>query len=307
VAAYKLEAALPLFERERFVVFSPATERRSAWSLKGSDSGTLENMTWVCAASTIFGYGALYADVQVTFRDGRTQDLVQKAYPLGNFVAAGFAGSVHIGFMLLEGLSDYLALPSDDLKTMACDPRWVSANWAPLARSLYDQAPEGEKLLGSRILMVGVSPSEPCGLGAKVYFTRFASPDFRPCLMSRAIKTCSIGSGAGMNVYKQRLKPHFRLTDRIHQAEVGQEGGWARQIGFSISRALSDHPRSGISRHMHILMIRRGSILVETNDENIYHRDGSRLEIRMPVVARGYAEFQAMAASSGHEVEGAIG
>jgi len=60
-------------------------------------------MTWAAAASTIFGYGALYSDVQVTFRDGNTKDLLQKAYPVSNFIAAGFAGSVRIGFKLKWG------------------------------------------------------------------------------------------------------------------------------------------------------------------------------------------------------------
>lgn len=39
-------------------------------------------MTWVCAASTIYGYGGLYSDVQVTFPDESTADLIQKAYPI---------------------------------------------------------------------------------------------------------------------------------------------------------------------------------------------------------------------------------
>ena len=188
---------------------------------------------------------------------------------------------------------------------MAWDPPWVSANWAPIARAIFDAAPHDERSLGSRVLMVGASPNETCGFGAKIYFTRFVSPDFRPSLMSRAIKFSSIGSGAGISEYKQHLKPHFRLASRIHQAEVGQPGGWARQIGFSISRALSDHPRTGISKHVHII-IRRGSILVETNDKNIYPPGNvPRIEIRMPAVARSYQEFQAMAASHGCDPAGA--
>ncbi len=82
-------------------------------------------------------------------------------------------------------------------------------------------------------------------------------------------------------------------------------GGWARQLGFVISRALADHPKHGISRHIHILIVRRGSILVETNDENIYPPDGPRIEIRMPEVARGYEQFRAMADSNGHKAAGA--
>lgn len=262
-------------------------------------------MTWVCGASTIFGYGALYSDVRVTFANGAARDLIQKAYPVGNFVAAGFAGSVRIGFALLESLTDYLELPAEELQTVAWEPPWISSSWAPIAKSLFDNATEEEKALGSRLLMVGAAPDENCGLGSKIYFTRFASPDFRPCLMSRAIKVCSIGTGAGIREYKLRLKPHFRLSAGINRAEVGQPGGWARQLGSSISRVLTDHPNSGISEHVHILIVRRGSISVETNDRNIYPPNAPCIEIRMPPVANGYQKFRAMAASIGHDAAGA--
>ncbi|SPE44557.1 conserved hypothetical protein [Candidatus Sulfotelmatobacter sp. SbA7] len=81
-------------------------------------------MTWICATSTIYGYGALYSDVQVTFRDGHTRDLIQKAYPLGNSIAAGFAGSVRIGFDLLSNLTQCLSMPPEARKTVAWEPRW---------------------------------------------------------------------------------------------------------------------------------------------------------------------------------------
>jgi hypothetical protein len=262
-------------------------------------------MTWVCAASTIFGYGALYSDVQVTLAGGQTRDLLQKAYPLTNFIAAGFAGSVRIGFDLLDSLYTCLALPPEALKTRAWEPPWVSESWAPIAKTIFAGEPEGEKAHGSQILMVGVSPDENCGLGAKVYFTRFVAPEFRPQVMSRAIKLCSIGSGARKIEYKHRLKPLFRLTSGILKAEVMHPGGWARQLGFSISRTLADHPLRGISPHLHIIIIKRGSILVETNDENIYPPDGTRIEFRMPRIARSYEEFLGLAKALGYDFAGA--
>src|SRR5437870_12835811 len=79
-------------------------------------------MTWIVGATSLYGYGALYSDVQVTFRGGMTRDLIQKAYPLSNFIAAGFSGSVRIGFHLLQSLSDCLRLPEEDLRTQAWDP-----------------------------------------------------------------------------------------------------------------------------------------------------------------------------------------
>lgn len=78
-------------------------------------------MTWVVAASTLYGYGALFSDVQVTFKDGHTEDILQKAHPISNFIAAGFAGSVRIGFMLLQSLHEALRLSDEDLATLAWD------------------------------------------------------------------------------------------------------------------------------------------------------------------------------------------
>jgi hypothetical protein len=245
--------------------------------------------------------------VQVTFPDRSTADLIQKAYPLSNFIAAGFAGSVQIGFDLLQSLSDFLRMPPGAKDTYAWEPRWVSEKWAPIAKSVFDGALAGEKRIpGTSILMVGASPTEACGLGAKVYFTRFAAPDFRPCIMSRPVKVCSIGTGAKTKEYHRSLKPLFKRTSGILKTEVMNPGGWARTLGFSISRALADHPRRGISRHVHVLIIRRGGIVVETNDEKIYSPDGSREEVRMPRVAQGYDEFKALANYAGYEAAGAM-
>jgi hypothetical protein len=264
-------------------------------------------MTWICAASTVYGYGVLYSDVQVTFRSThKTEDLIQKAYPISNFLAAGFSGSVRIGFGLVNSLQDSLRMPADARETQAWEPKWVSEKWAPSAKSLFDHAPRVERdVKGTGILLVGVSPTETCGLGAKVYITRFCAPDFRPQIMSRPVQSFSIGSGAKVAEYKRRVKPLLRLTSGIMQAEVMNPGGWARQLGFSISRALADHPRDGISKHLHYVIIQRGSIAVETNDENIYPREGPAIEIRMPVVAQSYEQFQQLAKSFGHEAAGA--
>jgi hypothetical protein len=77
-------------------------------------------------------------------------------------------------------------------------------------------------------------------------------------------------------------------------------------LGFSISRRLAEHPQAGISRHLHILIVRRGGILVETSDENTYPPDGSCIEVRMPRVAQSYEQFLGLAESLGHDAAGAI-
>jgi hypothetical protein len=173
-------------------------------------------MTWVVGATSVFGYGALYSDVQVTFADGNTRDLVQKAYPLSNFIAAGFAGSVRVGFMLLQSLVDFIRLPDGTLRTHAWDPVWVATQWAPIARSVFEGAPPSERSLGARILMLGASPTENAGLGARMFLCRFADPWFKPGIMGRFIMSCGIGSGSGVLEYKRWIKPHIRFMSGIH-------------------------------------------------------------------------------------------
>ena len=127
-------------------------------------------MTWVVGATSMWGYGALYSDIQVTYPDGTTKDLIQKAYPITNFIAAGFAGSVRIGFTLLQSLAEYTLLPDDVLRTQAWDPLWVARRWSPIAKSVFDSAPSLEKALGARMLLVGASPTENAGAGARMFY-----------------------------------------------------------------------------------------------------------------------------------------
>jgi hypothetical protein len=266
-------------------------------------------LTWICAVSSITGGCALYSDVQVTFSDGKTKDLVQKAFPLTNSIAAGFAGSVRIGFSLLESLASFLKLPPEvDPDLVGWDPGWVSENWAPLARSVFQSAERSEQRLGARILMVAASPNENIGLGAKFYFTRFSEPDFRPGVMTKPVKLCSIGSGARVSEYHRSLKPLFKWS--VHaatlQANVAGPHGWAQNLSFRISQRLANHPHTGISRHMHAIVVGRRSIVMGNNDESIYRGEAPPIEIRMPPIAQTYGQFKAMAAAGGDEPAGAV-
>ena len=172
-------------------------------------------MTWVVGATSVYGYGALYSDVQVTFNGGVTRDLVQKAYPISNFIAAGFSGSVRVGFALLQSLADCTRLPDDALETQAWDPAWVATQWAPTARSVFKAEPQEERDLGASVLLLGASPTESAGPGAKMFLVRFAAPDFKPGIMARFIMSCSIGSGAGVLEYKHRIKPQIRFIKAL--------------------------------------------------------------------------------------------
>jgi hypothetical protein len=258
-------------------------------------------MTWVVAASTIFGYGALYSDVQVTLRNGTTRDILQKGYIVANFIAGGFAGSVKIGFMLIQSLSDHLALPTEMEETYAWEPVAAALSWAPIAKQVFASADAIERKLESRFLLVGASPVESQGLGSKIYFVRFVSPNFKPQVMSRAIKICGIGTGAAMREYKHSIKPLFRLSSGLLKAEIGRPGGWGNDLGHSISHTLDGYPRTGISRHLNTILISREGFRLGNTNQTIHHKDGSKTEHKMPFVAQSYEQFLAMTKASGQE------
>jgi signal transduction histidine kinase len=122
-------------------------------------------LTWVIGASSLFGYGVMISDVRVTFRTGETADILRKAYPVGPYIVAGFAGSVLIGFQLLQSLHEFLFVPPSEAEAdrVAWKPEWVAEHWAPEARKIFAKCPFAERKLGSHFLMVGVSPDENMG------------------------------------------------------------------------------------------------------------------------------------------------
>jgi hypothetical protein len=263
-------------------------------------------MTLVVAASTIFDYGALYSDVQVTFRDGTTRDVLQKSYPVARFVSCGFAGSVKIGFMLIKSLSDHLALSDELNDTYAYDPLAAILSWSFIAPSVFASVENSEKALGSRLLLVVASPVENPEFGAKIYFVRFTSPTFKLQIMSSIIKFCSIGSGASVLEYKHSIKPLFRLSSGLLRAEIGRPGGWGNALGHAISRTLGEYPRTGISRHLNAILVAQQGFRCGVTNQIIHNQDGSKTEHKMPAIATDYVQFLEMANASGYEGAGAV-
>jgi hypothetical protein len=267
-------------------------------------------MTWVIGASSLLGYGVMVSDIRVRFASGQKADIVKKAYPVGPFIVAGFAGSVLIGFKLLDSLGDFLVPPPTPLGEMAAwQPQWVAHNWAPMAKQVFDASPVHERRLRSHILMVGVSPDEDLGAPQvrRVYIIRFSDPDFQPGFMKRAFTLCHIGSGGGVSLYKRAFRSHFHLRASSLRAELGGPGGWAMMLGQTVNIVASEHPVEGVSRHVHILVCRLGEIFEGNNDQRTYPADGSPpIEFRMPHVATSYGEFLRKCQGLGVSAEAAI-
>jgi hypothetical protein len=253
-------------------------------------------MTWVIGSSTAFGYGVLISDIRVTLLwEVKEYDILQKAYPVGDFIVAGLAGSVELGFILLENLRRFLKLP-DDAKDCAWDPEWVANNWGPRAKAIYETVPPALQDIGASVLMVGVSPDKDVGIPgwAQSYVCILRSPLFSPEILIGGNKISSIGSGENVNVYAQALKEVDGMNNPLIQLEVGRHGGWAQGIGMHISDILKDNPTPGISQYIQIFVVQRGKITLYEMNETVYPKNSEPIERKMPRVARGYPEFVKM-------------
>jgi hypothetical protein len=268
-------------------------------------------MTWVIGAASLFGYGVMLSDVRVTFSNGKTAELLKKAYPVGPFIVAGFAGSVLIGFRLLESLRNFLILPSEvGDQNAAWQPQWVAHQWSPKAQRIFADAPLDERRLHSQFLIVGVFPNENLGAPEfpRVYVIRFSNPDFKPGFMRKAFTVAHIGSGGGVRLYKRAFRDHFRIGASSLRTEMAGPTGWASMLGHTVNLVAAKHPISSVSRHVHILICRLGEILEGNNNERVFPSDDSDpIEFKMPDVATSYDEFVSKCRASNLIAEAAVG
>jgi hypothetical protein len=267
-------------------------------------------MTWVVAASSIFGYGVILSDVRATFADRSQADLVKKAYPLGRYIIGGFSGSIKIGFTLLEGLRSSLQPPPDADPNGAWDPAIVANWWGPeWAAPTFAASEEVEKKLSCTVLLVGLSQgrelSERRREVTRVHIIRLGSPDFRPGHMRRWFTVCHIGKGSKVKLYKEMMDSFFRIQSSAIQAEQGGPNLWVTVLASSMGQLAEKHPTAGISPHVHALICQAPSMFEFPNDRTSVSADGVRTEFRMPKVAKTYQEFLAMSAQRGRAAEGA--
>jgi len=99
----------------------------------------------------MFGYGIGISDVRVTLGDSTEHDCLQKIYPVGRFIAMGFAGSVRIGFAMIETLA---ALLYHEDQSMSWDPDAVAEWWPDDARQVFSQFDGAERMHHSHLMMI---------------------------------------------------------------------------------------------------------------------------------------------------------
>jgi hypothetical protein len=272
-------------------------------------------MTWIVGTPYGFGYGIGISDVRVTV-GAAYYDCLQKIYPVGQFIAMGFAGSVRIGFAMVDAASSFL---HNDNKLLACDPIEVSKRWPSLARKVFEGYPESEKREHCDLMMISVHPTKNCGESpwARPYVHIFKSPEFEP--ISIAVnKVGAIGCGEGADACRrvvEELSNDYKRMSFIRQGEQGTPGGMASMLGIQLTGILKDAQPEGISAHLQYCWVYRGRITIKTNDHSVSGRwsvfetgsgitgqpspDLSGATFAMPKLATSWSELHEMLRAAG--------
>ncbi len=253
-------------------------------------------MTWVIGASTVLGYGIMLSDVCITFTlpDGTTRpkDCLRKIFPVCHGLAAGFAGSVNLGFAMLRDLYLFTKANPKIEKT----PEWITENWCSRARLLFNNAVLSGCNQSVGLLLVGTHPSVDLGIPglAQSFVIKMESPNFSPTIITGPEKILSIGCGSGVEEYTSILKDMSEDEGwfDLVRMEEGGAGGLGIALGVLIASAIKDQPVPGISQHCHLTLIDRNVIKVHELNRIDFTEDGKEIEVKMPTVATTMPEFE---------------
>ena len=223
-------------------------------------------MTWIVGTATPFGYSFALSDTRVTLGNGRHRDCLQKIYPVARYIAVGFAGSVKIGFDVIEALK--ASLYEED-ERLAWNPPELIAQLPSLLQKVFQDAAVEEQMNHSHLMLLSTHPTEPAGSPwARAYLHILKSPNFLP----EEIKPHEVGA-IGCHTLSQecvqaieRFAHDPKSHEFLMQGEVGPRGGLGSRLGMMLTPIIEKAQPDGISSHLHECWVYRGKILIGTND-----------------------------------------
>jgi hypothetical protein len=249
-------------------------------------------MTWVIGMAEHFIGGVLVGDVRVSFKKGPDQDIIQKIHQVAPNVAAGFSGSVWLGFRMVEDLRAF----ARSYTSSNCVPtdRFVQ-DWAARARTEWHGAPTKEQELGCSLLIVGAEETRGVRTRNSGYLLR--APDFTPVQFGKT--PASIGSGSRIDEYRNLLEVDGLQWLKMLMPLSVSQGGPLDPLGAILGKRIERNPKPGVSPHLHLCVIRCHDLIWRNNDQT--HRRGGAWT--MPQVASDYQTFRRLCNNKGIAAE----
>ena len=252
-------------------------------------------MTWILGSAVVLGYGALVSDVRAVWPDGQHLDALQKIYPVGDWMMAGFAGSVEFGFATIKDLQRCHASPPPG---QMWAPQIAAWRWRRRARNAFAKAPSDIQKLGCSILLVGVSPFIKGGF-PQTRCIRMRSPDFVP-EFAKPFAWLSIGSGATRDIAQEYAGHSLSEFSKYAQGETMNPGGTATTMAMFVAMALAKHPVAKISSRLQVGTVWLNRYDLKTLETEQYGPAWSSWHLADPKgVATSWSEFQQLATVNG--------
>jgi hypothetical protein len=224
--------------------------------------------------------------------------MLQKLYPMARFVAAGFAGSVRIGFAMLKELADQLPRIPEDHSFV---PQTVAEILSPLAKDIFKNSAPEERALRSDLMFLGAHPTITVGIPGyarcSVYILR--SPNFLP-EDAQIGQVVSVGNGSVFQPYRDVLQSFSSDPMSLMQMAPAGAGASSLTLAMAIQKTVERNPLPGVSPHAHICLVQGGGLAVFPNDHKVFPQSGHPTEFKMPRVATTWDEFDRMASADGH-------
>jgi hypothetical protein len=258
-------------------------------------------MTWIIGVNSFLGYSFALSDIKVSWGSEFEKDCLQKFYPITTNIGAGFAGSVKLGFKMLEGLADCIRIEKHERGFI---PSYIAQKWSRKAKKIFNQSSKQDRQLGCQLLMIATFPESKIIIGSssvpKTALIKLCAPDFKPYIAHQH-EIISIGSGANVDDYialLQWMDSNFNAVYRFAET-IGLPAAY----NILITDQLQSNPRYGISKHLHIITADQNGISIGTNDRQ--SEDGT-YTLKMPHVARSYNEYLKKANGYGFSARASI-
>lgn len=268
-------------------------------------------MTWVVGIPGMMSGATMMADVRISRPDGSpiTGFGVQKLHPICPMVMAGFAGSVTLGFRVIEALQAQVPERDDGIYS----PASVTLCCRRIARRVWHSAPPEQRagslalmLIGAGLRPRGFPPGFPI---ARTYGYVLRSPRFDLERMPLR-RHGSIGSGSDVPRWIEMLDEEFILGDE-HRLTINEKtfntirnetvfplGTAPVLFSFVLTSAMEEHPLDSVGKELHLGWVSHQGLWITTNEMEPFDGEAGR-RIRMPPLAATYADFVRLARRGG--------
>jgi hypothetical protein len=254
----------------------------------------------VLGAAIPFGYGAIVSDVRVTWRNGQVaHDVLQKVYPAGSMMLAAFAGSVEIGFRLVDDFSRCF----QTARGIIWEPKAAAWHWHRRGRRLFATAPPRLQAHGASIVVVGISP-EKNGPWQAARCIRMRAPSF-DLEITRPVTWASIGTGTQHQNAAEYTKDFpKRFMDFYALTETSNPGGVAASVASTVATDLERAPMTTVSNILQVATVWPNEHRIRNlrRQQHGPRWSSERLEDLVPgELISSWPEFSAFADSEGLE------